>query len=115
MKEFMYLFRGGDAVRVQQSPEEMQKHMEKWGAWMKSLAEKGRFKAGQPLDQEGKLVSGKNKMITDGPFPEAREVVGGFLIVNAGSLEEAAQMAKDCPIFEHEGTVEVRAIQEMTM
>lgn len=113
MKEFMYLFRGGDGVRAQQSPEQMQEHMQKWGAWMQGLAESGNFVAGLPLQSEGAVVAQAGALITDGPFAEGKEVVGGYLIVKANDLEHAVELSKGCPIYEHEGTTEVREIMPM--
>lgn len=115
MSNFLYLFRGGDARRVQQSPEEMQEHMQKWGQWMGSLKEKGQLVDGLPLGKEGKVVKKSGEIITDGPFAEGAEVVGGYLIVSAKHLDEAVEISKGCPIFEHEGTVEVREIMSMDM
>ncbi len=113
MKEFMYLFRGGDIRRAQESPEEMQVHMQKWGAWMKKLAESGHLVAGLPLHQDGKVVEKAGDLITDGPFTEGKEIVGGYLIVKANNLEHAVELSKECPIFEHEGSTEVREILPM--
>ena len=110
----MYLFRGGDSARSQASPEEMQEHMQKWGAWMKDLGEKGKFIDGLPLGGEGKVVT-KGGLITDGPFTEGKEVVGGYLIVDTIDFNEAVELSKDCPIFEHDGNVEVRPIESMNI
>ena len=113
MKEYMYLFRGGDVARLQQSPEDMQAHMQKWGAWMQDLGQKGNFVAGLPLSGDGKVVQDAGAVITDGPYAEGKEVVGGYLIVKANDLDEAVEISKGCPIFEHHGNVEVREIQSM--
>jgi hypothetical protein len=113
MKEYMYLFRGGDARRAQQSPEEMQAHMQKWGVWMKELADSGNLVSGLPLNNDGKVVQQFGKVITDGPFTEGKEIVGGYLIVKAKDLDHAVELSKKCPIFEHEGTTEVREIMPM--
>jgi hypothetical protein len=113
MKEFMYLFRGGDAARTEQSPEEMQAHMQKWGAWMQALGESGNFVAGLPLNAGGKVVAAEGAMITDGPFAEGKEVVGGYLIVKANDMDHAVELSKGCPIYEHAGTTEVREIMAM--
>jgi len=115
MSNFLYLFRGGDARREEQSPEEMQEHMQKWGVWMGSLKEKGQLIDGLPLGSEGKVVEEAGEVITDGPFAEGAEVVGGYLIVIADGLDEAVEISKGCPIFEHKGTVEVREIMSMDM
>ena len=113
MTKYLYLFRGGDARRLDQSPEEMQEHMQKWGVWMQGLAEKGTLVDGLPLAKEGKVVSQKGETITDGPYAEGAEIVGGYLIVNANSLDEAVEISMGCPIHEHEGIVEVREIMSM--
>lgn len=115
MSNFLYLFRGGDARRMEQSPEEKQEHMQKWGVWMGTLKEKGQLVDGLPLASEGKVVEKAGEVITDGPFAEGAEVVGGYLIVTADGLGEAVEISKGCPIFEHEGTVEIREILSMDM
>ncbi|MEM9685385.1 MAG: YciI family protein [Bacteroidota bacterium] len=115
MSNFLYLFRGGDARRMEQSPEEKQEHMQKWGMWMGALKEKGQLVDGLPLASEGKVVENAGEVITDGPFAEGAEVVGGYLIVTADGLDKAVEISKGCPIFEHEGTVEVREILSMDM
>lgn len=113
MSNFMYLFRGGDSRRAEQSPEEMQAHMQKWGAWMGELKEKGQLVDGLPLAQSGKVVDKGGSVVTDGPFAEGAEIVGGYLIVTADSEGAAVEISKGCPIFEHDGTVEVREIMSM--
>jgi hypothetical protein len=114
MSEFLYLYRG--AVRGG-SPEEMQQRMQKWMAWMKELAAKGHIKdQGQPLERTGKVVKGKQKTVTDGPFAEAKDVVGGYTLIEARDLEQAVELSKGCPIFDAEGaTVEVRPVMKMNM
>ena len=109
----MFLFRGGDARRAQQSPEEMQAHMQKWGVWMGGLKEKGVLIDGLPLGKDGKVVEKAGEVITNGPFAEGAEIVGGYLIVTADSLDDAVEISKGCPIFEHGGTTEVREIMSM--
>src|ERR1700751_5648826 len=97
MSEFVYLYRG---VSREGSPAQMQKGMQKWMALFKELAEKGHIKArGQPLERSGKLVKGKQKTVTDGPFAEAKDVVGGYTLVEARDLEQAVELPKGCPIF----------------
>jgi hypothetical protein len=113
MTEFLYLFRGGDAREATQSPERMQEHMGRWMKWMEDLGKQGKLSGGLPLKAEGKVVT--TKMVTDGPYAEGKEMVGGYLIVKSKSLSEAAELSKDCPIFEYGGTVEVREIQSMEM
>lgn len=113
MTEFLYLFRGGVNSDQQQSPEQMQAHMQKWGAWMGKLGEAGHFVSGFPLDAGGTVVAESGKVVTDGPFAEGAEIVGGYIIVKANDLNQATELAYECPVFENGGTVEVRALQSM--
>ncbi|MDY7395354.1 YciI family protein [Aureibaculum sp. 2210JD6-5] len=116
MSNFLYLFRGGDEEWSQQSPEQIQAHMQKWGAWMGGLKEKGQLVDGLPLNKEGKVVREAGEIVTDGPFTEGTEVVGGYLIVTANDLNHAVEISKGCPIFDYEGShVEVREIMSMDM
>jgi hypothetical protein len=114
MEKFMYLFRGGMSV-AKLSPEEMQKDMQNWMTWMGELAQKGILVGGEPLQGTGKQVNGSKKVVTDGPFTEAKEMVGGYLIVNAKDIDEAVEISKGCPIFDYDGNLEVRPIQKMEM
>ena len=115
MSNFLYLFRGGDADWKKAPPEVVEAHMQKWGAWMGGLKEKGKLIDGLPLSGEGKVVEKAGEVITDGPFAEGAEVVGGYLIVTADGLNDAVEISKGCPIFEHGGNVEVREIMSMNM
>jgi hypothetical protein len=116
MKEYLLLFRGGDSSMSTKSPEEKQAHMQKWMGWMSNLAKDGLLVGAQPLNGTGKLVTGNKKMVTDGPFMEGKEMVGGYLICKANSYDSAIEISKDCPILEFEdGKVEVREIQELKM
>ena len=111
MTDFLFLFRGG--MDPNPSPEDIQRSMQEWGRWIQGLAEAGKFKGGDPLERGGKVVAGTRKVITDGPFVESKEVVGGYLLVSAASLDEATEMSRGCPIFEAGGSVEVRQIHPM--
>ena len=99
MSEYVYLYRGGAAPS---SPQDAQAGMQKWVKWMQELADKGHMKdRGQPLERAGKLVQGKHKTVTDGPFAEAKDVVGGYTLIEAKDLAQAAELSKGCPIFEN--------------
>jgi len=113
MSEFTYLFRGRETSA---SPEQMQKTMEKWVAWMKDLGAKGHIKdPGHPLEGAGKVVRGKQKIVNDGPYAEAKDVVGGYMLIEAETLAHAVELAKGCPILEVGGSVEVRPVQTLNM
>jgi hypothetical protein len=111
MSEFLYLYRGGSRPT---SPDEGQKMMQKWVAWMKDLSARGHIKdGGHPLEPTtGKVVHG-NKSVTDGPFAEAKDLIGGYTLVEAKDLAHAAELAQGCPILERGGVVEVRPVMKM--
>lgn len=113
MSEFLYMYRGGERPG---SPEQMEQQMQKWGAWMKQLSEKGHIKdPGHPLERAGKVVQGKQRTVTDGPYAEAKDLVGGYTLVEAKDLAHAAELSSGCPIFDIGGLVEVRPIMKMNM
>ncbi len=113
MAEFLYLYRGGQSGWT---PEESQQIMQKWMSWFKELTASGNLKdGGQPLEREGKLVKSKNGPATDGPFTETKDLVGGYTLIEAPSLEHAAELAKGCPVLERQGFVEVRPVMKIDM
>jgi hypothetical protein len=108
MANFLFIYRGGDAEEGQFSPEEMQQFMQKWMAWIQEGFAKGwMVDPGDALLPDSKVVNAK-KVVTDGPFAESKEMVGGYTVVKAESLAEAAELTKGCPIFMTGGQVEVR-------
>jgi hypothetical protein len=111
MEKFMLIFHGGTSLAP--SPEVMQEHMGKWMAWIEKLRKTDQYLAGEPLLPGGKLISGKNKNVTDGPYTEGKEVVGGFFIVQAADLKEAVEISKDCPDYDIGGSVQVRQVMKM--
>ena len=114
MEKFMLIFHGGsDIAPEMRAPEAMQAHMQKWFAWIEKLRKEERYLSGEPLQPLGKMVSGKQKLVTDGPFAEGKELVGGFFIIEAKDLNHAVEIAKDCPDFIYDGKVQVRPIQKM--
>lgn len=109
-KQFLFVFRAPQD-QPDPAPEEMQKIFGSWMAWIQALKAKGVYVAGQPLEEAGKVLRGpRGKSLTDGPFVESKEIVGGYLIVTADSLDAATTLAKDCPGLSYGGTTEVRPI-----
>jgi len=91
------------------SPEQMQQTTKKWMGWMATLEKNGHIKQlGERLDGTGKVVRGKAKAVTDGPYVEVKDAVGGYVLIEAKDMDQAVELAKGCPILESEGTVEVR-------
>lgn len=111
MSEFVFLYRGGERPS---SPQEAQQVMQKWMTWLETLGKQGHIvDRGQPLEPAGKVVKGKQKTITDGPYAEAKDLVGGFTIIKAADLAQAAELSKGCPVFDTGGAVEVRPVMKM--
>jgi hypothetical protein len=114
MKEFMLLFRGGDIQSLNQSPEKWQAHMQQWVKWMGELSNQGKLVGAQPLAQTGKTVTGNRKLVSDGPFMEGKEMVGGYLILRGSDYDDAVLISKGCPVLEFDdGIVEIREIEEL--
>jgi hypothetical protein len=110
MAKYLFVYRGSGEAQGKMSPEEMQQHMQKWGAWIREAMTKGwMVDPGDALTPEGRVVSAK-KVVTDGPFVESKEIVGGYSIVTANSIEAAAELAKGCPGLLVGGRVEVRTM-----
>ena len=113
MKEFLLVFRMDMALQTQVSPEQMQARMKLWQDWMGSIAAQNKLvSSGNRLAPgEGKVV--KQNVVTNGPYVEIKEAIGGYSIVRADSLDEAAKIAQGCPILLGGGNVEVRTIMPM--
>lgn len=114
MKEFLLIFRretmGEDK---QMSPEEIQAMMKPWQDWIGGIAAQNKLvTAGNRLESGGNVIK-PNNLVTNGPFVEIKEVLGGYTIIKANSLEEATELSKGCPILHVGGSVEVRAIIPM--
>lgn len=102
----MFIFRGYDERYEKQSPSEMQAHFERWGAWSEKVKSEG-----YALDDNtGMVVSENGKVVTDGPFAEGKELVGGYVIVEARDYDHAVTLSKDCPIFEFNFATEIREV-----
>src|SRR5260370_31200949 len=94
--EYLLLFRGNDWYKGL-SPEEMQKISGQWMAWFERLTAQGKAVAGNPLEKEGKIVSGKNgRVVADGPFSESKEAIGGYFLPPGGTLRLALAYHPRC-------------------
>ena len=105
----MLLFRGTE-LRKSLSPEEMQRVSEEWMAWFRRLTEQGKAVAGNPLEREGKIVSGKDRIVSDGPFAESKEAIGGYFLLDVATMDEALAIARECPGLPYGIRVEVRPV-----
>jgi hypothetical protein len=118
MSQFIYLYRTSDAAQQESmgTPERAQQNMQRWMAWLKELDAKGHLKNyGQPLERTGRVIRGKNKLITDGPYAEAKDLIGGFSIVEARDIDQAVELSRGCPALDVGGAVEVRPVMSMDL
>lgn len=113
MKEYMLIFRNEKVnVHAELPEEQMKAVMQQWQKWIGDIAAKGQFGGTNRLLPEGKTIKPGN-VITDGPYAEVKEVVGGYLIVKAKSIDEAINLAKSCPGLLTGGNVEVRGVMSI--
>jgi hypothetical protein len=108
----MLIFRGGAVSRSDLSPSVLQAHVEKWYRWSEELAREGRRNVGTPLANGGNAVRGHERIVTDGPYAESKDLVTGAMIIEAASLDDAVAVARRCPTYEFDGSVEVRPVQD---
>jgi hypothetical protein len=116
VSDFVLLYRNTPEAQREAmgTPERARQSMDKWRAWAAEMTEKGQLKdAGLPLESAGKVVGGRKKTVTDGPYAETKELVGGFSIIEAKDIAEAARIASGCPILEGGGSVEVRPVRQL--
>ena len=109
---YMLLYRS-DEWYNRLSQQELQNLMSENSTWIQRLTEQGKAKPGRALERKGAFVSGKNgKFVTDGPFAESKEAVGGYFVVDVETLDEAIAIAQSSPGLAYGGSIEVRPIAE---
>ena len=110
MAQFMLLIRGDE--EVERSPEEMQSVIQEYMAWARRLREENRLLGGDELESRGKVVKGGSAglQVSDGPYTETKEVIGGYFLVEADNESQAVEIAKACPGLKRGGVVEVRGV-----
>ena len=114
MQEFMMIFRTVPMEDFQPSQEQLQESIKQWQDWIGGIAAQGKFTGTNQLGLQGKTLK-PGGVVTDGPYAELKEIVGGYLIVKAADLDEALEFAKGCPIFSIGGHVEIRDVMPMKM
>ncbi len=115
MKEFLMIFRNEFTPDFKPTAEQMQESIKQWQDWMGGIAAQGKFVGTNRLSSAGAKVMKPNNVITDGPYAELKEIVGGYLMVNAENFDQALKLAEGCPIFNVGGNVEVREVIPMSM
>jgi hypothetical protein len=110
MAKFMLILHQTPGMWKQLSPEELQRKVEMYQAWVGKFRSSGRYVSGEKLGEEGgKVVSLQNgrPAIVDGPYIESKEVVGGYFLFRAADYQEAVELIRDCP-FLHDGMIALR-------
>ena len=116
MPKYMLLLHDDPSGFAAMSPADIQKVIEKYVSWGKRLREAGIITESAKLtDEPGRVVrgNGREMRVTDGPYSETKEVLGGYYTINADSYEQAVQRASDCPHLEYGGTIEIRQVDEL--
>ena len=110
--DYLLLFRGNVWDRGL-SPAQLQKVVSDWMAWFERLKAEGKCLGGHPLEEEGKVVSGKQgRAVADGPFAESKEAIGGYLVLDVETIDEAVAIAQSIPGLAYGGSIEVRPVAE---
>jgi hypothetical protein len=112
MKDFMMIFIGANYEELGLSPQQLQDRMGRWWAWGAKMEEQGILKGGNALLTKAKRVSGPDRIVSDGPFVESKELVGGYYIVSADSFEKVVEIAQDFPDYDLGGAVEIREVMK---
>jgi hypothetical protein len=110
MKDFMMIFIGEDYADLGLTPEEIQNRMGKWGAWHEKMEKAGIVKYGEALHAKAKHITGPNRIVTDGPFAETKDLIGGFYVIKAESFDSVVKIAQDFPDYDLGSTVEIREV-----
>jgi hypothetical protein len=114
MEKFMLIFQS-EVSGKQPSAQQMEEIMGKWFAWIDKLAKAGKYDSGEALSPGGKIIKGNYKNVTDGPFTEGKEIIGGYFVVNAADYNEAVSLCEGYPDYATGGSVMVRQVQKIDM
>ena len=110
--EYMLLYRS-DEWYNRLSHEEIQELIGQNQAWFERLTAQGKAKPGRALERRGAIVSGRNgRFVTDGPFAESKEAIGGYLVLDVETIEEAIAIAQSNPGLAYGGSIEVRPVAD---
>lgn len=110
MNQFLIIVRGAEHPTT--TPEDMQKRLGLFGEWVQKVLD-GRYVSGAPLEEsDGRLLKNKKEVLTDGPFMDSKEMISGYMVINAADYNEAVTLARQCPLID-EFQLEVRKIKAM--
>ncbi|MCX2449710.1 YciI family protein [Pedobacter sp. PLR] len=110
MRDFIFVFRQTSYDQSNTTDQEKEVLNKKWNDWIGGIAAQGKLKNhGARLEPAGKVLK-PGGVVTDGPFVEIRERLGGFIVIMANDLEEATTLAHGCPALDANGSVEIRPV-----
>ncbi len=113
MKDFLLIFRSDYSAMQDRTAEEAQAMMKHWMDWLEGIATQNKLiDKGNRLEDSGRIVK-SNNIVTNGPYMEIKESIGGYSLIKAESYDEAVEFAKGCPALLTGGNVEVREIASM--
>ena len=112
MKDYMMIFIGASYEELGLSPEQLQERMGKWFAWGNKMQEQGILRGGEALTPAVKRISGPDRVESDGPFLESKELVGGYYTISVDNIERAKEVAQDYPDYDLGGSVEIREVMK---
>lgn len=111
-KKFLFVYRDSTSAPNQgmPSPDQMQELMARWGAWIEKFMKAGQMvDPGDALHPTGKVLRAKG-VVTDGPFVEAKELLGGYSVIQCDTYEQALEIAKECPAHHDGSSIEIREL-----
>ena len=114
MSEFLMIFRTEKSDAPKPSPEQMQAMIKQWQDWIGGIAAQGKFLGTNALSSKGKTIH-NGRIISDGPYAEVKEIIGGYLLCKADDMDDALNLAGGCPTFDMGGKVEVREVTKYDM
>jgi hypothetical protein len=110
MAKFLFIYRNTAQAEMNISPEELQASLAKWGEWIGKYMQSGNITdPGDGLQATGKVLTPKG-VVTDGPYMESKEILGGYSIVEAKNYDEAVKIARECPNHSFGGSIEIREL-----
>jgi len=95
------------------SPADLQRVMTDFYGWVEGLQAAGILRSAQPLMEEGQLVTGAQRLVTDGVFAESKEAIAGYFLLAVSSTDEAVDLARACPILAYGAQIEVRPVADL--
>ena len=116
MSQFILLLHENPQSFAELSPQEIQTVVGEYSAWREQVAGEGRLAGGNKLrDEGGRWLTGGNGdiRVVDGPYSEAKEVIGGYFLIKAGDYDEAVEVSRGCPHLRYGGRIELREVDPL--